>query len=47
MAAADLVQFRRLLADIDLEFGSAATTSAAARPGDVATDHRDPKRRGQ
>ena len=25
MAAADLVQFRRLLVDIDLEFGSAAS----------------------
>jgi hypothetical protein len=33
MAAADLVQFRRLLVDIDLEFGNAATTPAAARPG--------------
>ena len=33
MAAADLFQFRRLLVDIDLEFGGAATTPAAARPG--------------
>jgi hypothetical protein len=32
MAAADLVQFRRLLVDIDLKFGSAATIPAAAGP---------------
>ena len=45
-AAADLVQFRRLLVDIDLEFG------AEQRPGggetaDAAADNRDPERRDQ
>jgi hypothetical protein len=43
MAAAGLVQFRRLLVDIDLEFQRSNDTGGS----EAAADHRDPERRGQ
>ena len=40
---ADLIQFRCLLVDIDIEFGA----EQRHRGSEAAADHRDPERRGQ
>ena len=45
-AAADLVQFGRLLVDIDLESG-AKQRHRSREAADAAADHRDPARRDQ
>ena len=46
MAAADLVQFRRLRVDID-RIRQRSNDTGRSEAGDAAADHRDPERRGQ